>query len=156
MNINLTLIGQTLAFIVFVWFCWQYIWPPLIRAMEDRRTKIADGLAAAEAGVKAREQAQTVADELLATAKTQAKDIIGGAQRRADEIIEEGKVDARGEGEKIIIAAKSEVDQQLSQVRESLRAEVISLALAGAEQVLMREVDSKAHTDALTKLVAQL
>ena len=156
MNFNLTLIGQTLAFIIFVWFCARYIWPSLIGAMEQRRNTIAAGLAAAEEGVKAREQAEANAGELLAEARVQAKDIITNAKRRADTIVEEAKVDARGEGDRIITTAKSEIEQQLSQAREALRGEVVTLALAGAEQVLMREVDQKAHAEVLGQLATRL
>ncbi len=156
MNINLTLIGQSIAFAVFVWFCLKYIWPPILTALEARRTRIADGLAAAEQGLRAKEEAQVRIDEDLDAAKTQAREIIANAQRRADEIVEEAKSDARVEGEKLLDAAKAEIDQQIHQAREALRGEVVSLALSGAEQVLMREVDATVHDEALGKLAAQL
>ena len=156
MNFNLTLVGQTLAFMVFVWFCSKYIWPPLIGALEQRRNKIAEGLAAAEEGVLAREQAKANVAQQLSEARLQAKDIIVNAHRRADGIVEEAKVSARGEGDKIIITAKSEIEHQINRAREELRIEVVTLALAGAEQVLMREVDQKAHTEVLGRLAARL
>ena len=156
MNINLTLIGQSIAFAVFVWFCLKYIWPPLLNALDARRTRIADGLAAAEQGLKAKEEAQTQIDVDLQAAKGQAREIISNAQRRADEIVEESKSDARVEGDKLVDAAKAEIDQQIHQAREALRGEVVALAVSGAEQVLMREVDAAAHEEALGKLAGQL
>ena len=156
MNINLTLIGQSIAFAVFVWFCLKYIWPPILTALEARRTRIADGLAAAEQGLRAKEEAQVRIDEDLDAAKTQAREIIANAQRRADEIVDEAKSDARVEGNKLLDAARAEIEQQTHQARESLRGEVVALALSGAEQVLMREVDAAAHEEALGKLAAQL
>jgi len=156
MNINLTLIGQSIAFAVFVWFCLKYIWPPILAALEARRTRIADGLAAAEQGLRAKEEAQVRIDEDLEAAKTQAREIIANAQRRADEIVDEAKSDARVEGDKLLDAAKAEIDQQIHQAREALRGEGVSRARSGAEQVLMREVDATAHDEALGKLAAQL
>ena len=156
MNINLTLIGQSIAFAVFVWFCLKYIWPPILNALDARRTRIADGLAAAEQGLRAKEEAQTQIDADLEAAKVQAREIIANAQRRADEIVEEAKSDARVEGNKLIDAANAEIGQQIHQAREALRGEVVTLAVSGAEQVLMREVDAAAHDEALGKLAAQL
>ena len=156
MNINLTLIGQSIAFAVFVWFCLRYIWPPILNALDARRTRIADGLAAAEEGMRAKEQAQSQIEGELTAAKEQAREIISNAQRRADEIVEEAKSDARVEGNKLIDTAKAEIDQQIHQAREALRGEVVALAVSGAEQVLMREVDAAAHDEALGKLAGQL
>jgi F-type H+-transporting ATPase subunit b len=156
MNINLTLIGQTITFFVFVWLCMKFIWPPIMSALNERKTRIADGLAAAERGMKAKEEAEIHVQAELSKAKEHAKEIIAQAHKQAGEIVEESKGDARSEGEKILAQAKNEIEQQLNQARESLRTEVVSLAIAGAEQVLMKEVDAKAHTEALTKLAARL
>ncbi len=156
MNINLTLIGQSVAFAIFVWFCLKYIWPPILNALEERKTRIADGLAAAEKGHHEKELAERRAKELLVEAKEQAKDVIGHAQKRADGIVEEAKVEARAEGQRLIVAAKSEIDQQMNQAKEQLRKEVVAIALTGAEQVLMRQVDAKDHEQVLEKLVKQL
>ena len=156
MNINATLLGQSIAFIVFVWFCHRYIWPHIMQALESRRARIADGLAAAERGQQelatAEERARTVIDE----AKEQAREILSHAQRRADEVVQGSKDEARVEGEKMIGAARSEIDQERNQAREALRAEVVKLAVSGVERILMREVDEKAHGETLEKLAAQL
>jgi len=156
MNINLTLIGQTITFIIFVWFCLKFIWPHIIKAMEDRKTQIAEGLAAGERGKHEQELAQQRAVEVIHEAKEQAKEILAHAHRRGDEIIDEAKADGRTEGERMVRAAESEIEQQMNQAREQLRAEVVKLALQGAEQVLSSEVDERAHTEQLSRLAAQL
>ena len=156
MNINLTLIGQTITFFIFVWFCMKFVWPPIMNALNERKTRIADGLAAAERGVKAREEAEVHIQAELSKAKEQAKEIVAQAHKQASEIVEESKGDARTEGEKLLAQARNEIEQEFNQARESLRTEVVSLAIAGAEQVLMKEVDAKAHTEALSKLAARL
>lgn len=156
MNFNATLIGQSIAFALYVWFVMKFVWPLLSKILEDRKTKIADGLAAAEKGQHELELAEQRSLKILKDSKEQALEVISNAQKRADEIIEESKSTARVEGERILIAARSEISQEINQARESLRKEVSSLAIAGAEQVLMREVDEAAHRDVLTKLSAKL
>ena len=156
MNINATLIGQTIAFIVFVWFCRRYIWPHIMQALSDRRTRIADGLAAAERGQRELESSKERAAVLIDEAKEQAKEILVLAQHRADEMVQGSRDEARAEGEKMLSAARSEIDQERNQAREALRAEVVAIALSGVEQVLMREVDEKVHGETLDKLAAQL
>lgn len=156
MNINLTLIGQSIAFAVFVWFCLKYIWPPIVNALDERRQKIADGLAAAEEGMKQKQRAEEEVGELLKEAREQAKEILANARKQAGDVIEEAKKDARTEAERILKAANAEIDQQMNQAREELRKQVVSLAISGAERVLMREVDAKAHGEALDKLAAGL
>ncbi len=156
MNINLTLFGQTVTFIIFVWFCLKFIWPHITKAMEDRKTQIADGLAAGERGRHEQELAEQRAVEVIREAKDQAKEILAQAHRRGDEIVEEAKADGRAEGERMVRAAESEIEQQINQAREQLRADVVKLALQGARQVLGSEVDEKAHTDQLNRLAAQL
>ncbi|MFO7954460.1 F0F1 ATP synthase subunit B [Thioalkalivibrio sp.] len=156
MNINLTIIGQLLAFSVFVWFTMRYVWPPLSAALEERRKKIADGLAAAERGEKEQELAQERAAEVLKDAKQQANEIVASAQKRANELVEESKTTAREEGERIKEAAQSEIEQEINRAKEELRKQVSELAVAGAQQILAKEIDAKAHGDLLKKLAAKL
>jgi len=156
MNINLTLFGQTVAFIVFVWFCLKFIWPHIIKAMDDRKTQIADGLAAGERGRHEQELAEQRAVEVIREAKDQAKEILAQAHKRGDEIIDDAKGDGRAEGERMLRAAEAEMEQQMNQAREQLRTDVVTLALQGAQQVLGRDVDEKAHTEQLDRLAAQL
>lgn len=156
MNINLTLFGQTVTFIVFVWFCLKFIWPHIIKAMEDRKTQIAEGLAAGERGRHEQELGEKRALEVIREAKDQAKEILAQAHRRGDEIVDEAKNDGRAEGERMLRAAEAEIEQQMNQTREKLRLDVVKLSLQGAQQVLGREVDEKAHTEQLERLAAQL
>lgn len=156
MNINLTLIGQSITFAIFVWFCLKFIWPHIMKALEERKNRIADGLAAAERGHHEKELAEQRATAVIREAKEQAKEIVAQAHRRGDEIIEEAKGDARSEGERMIRAAEAEIDQQMIQAREQLRKDVVKLAIQGASQVLKREVDEKAHIESLQRLSRQL
>lgn len=156
MNINLTLIGQSIAFLVFVWFCMKFIWPPLMSALEERKKTIAEGLAAAERGKKEQELGEKRATEVIKEARGKAADIIAGAERRGAEIVDEAKTDAKTEGERIIAAAQTEIEQEINRARETLRGEVAALATAGAEQILAKEVDAKAHSKMLDELAAQL
>jgi len=156
MNFNATLIGQTITFIVFVWFCMKYIWPPLMAALEERNARISEGLAAAQRGQQDLEDAQVKVTDSLNDAKQQAQEIINQAQKRANEIVDEAKGVARDEADKIKVAASADVDQQINSAREELRKEVSSIALAGAEKILKREVDAKAHGAVLDELVAQI
>ncbi len=156
MNINLTLIGQSITFIVFVWFCMKYVWPPIVGALEERKKKIADGLAAAERGEHEKVLAEKRALETLHEAKQKAQEIINQAQKRANEIVDEAKEDARAEGERLLNAAKAEIEQEVNRAREHLRGEVVSLAVAGASKVLKKEIDEKSNEALLQDLVAQL
>ncbi len=156
MNINLTLIAQLISFVVFVWFTMKYVWPPITRALQERQNKIADGLAAAERGHHEMELARKRATEELHEAKAQASEIIQKAEKRAAAIIDEAKDDARVEGERILVAARAQAEQEMNEAREQLRKEVGALALAGAEQILMREIDESAHRELLDKLAAEL
>lgn len=156
MNFNATLIGQSITFLVFVWFCMKYVWPPLMAALEERKAKIADGLAAAERGKKDLELAQGRVSADLKDAKRQAQDIITQAQKRGSEIVDEAKGSAREEAERIKHAASSDIEQEINSARESLRKEVSLIALAGAEKILNREVDAEAHGQVLDDLMAQI
>lgn len=154
MNINLTLLGQTIGFALFVWFCMKLVWPPLRDALHERQKKIADGLAAAERGEHEEELARQRATETLREAKQQASEILDQANKRANEIVEESKDTARTEADRIKQSAQAEIDQQISQAREHLRGQVVAIALAGAEKVLEREVDKDKHSDVLDELVS--
>jgi F-type H+-transporting ATPase subunit b len=145
MNINLTLFLQMIAFAVFVWFCMKFVWPPIVAALAERKTKIAEGLAAAERGHQEQHLGQQRANELMVEAKKQASDIVGQAQKRAAEIIEEAKDDARAEGDRLITAAKAEIEQETNRAREALRGKVAELALAAAAKILDKEIDASAH-----------
>lgn len=153
---NLTLLGQSIAFAIFVWFCMKYVWPPVIKALQEREAKIADGLAAAEKGRHDLELAEERSKEVLREGKEKAQEFIDQAQRRAAEIVDEAKDQAREEGERIIVAARAEIDQERNQAREQLRGEVSSLAIAAAEQILMREVDQSRHGDLLEQITGRL
>ncbi len=156
MNINLTLIGQSITFVVFVWFCMKYVWPPIMNALEERKKKIADGLAAAERGEHEMELARKRATEELHEAKQQAQEIINLAHKRASEIVDEAKAQARAESERILAAANAEIEQEANRAREHLRQEVASLAVAGASRLIQKEIDAKANEALLKDLVAQL
>ena len=156
MNFNATLIGQTVTFIVFVWFCMKFIWPPIMAALDERRKQIADGLSAAERGRHEKELAEERAREILRDAKAQAGEIINRADRRAAEIVDEAKVDARAEGDRIKSAAQAEIEQEVNRVKENLRGQVVSIALAGAGKVLEREVSADTHAELLDRLAAEL
>lgn len=156
MNLNATIIGQTIAFAFFVWFCMKYVWPLLLGMIEEREKRIADGLAAAEEGQKKLEKAEERYNELVEEGKQQASKIVDQAQKRRDEIVESAKDDAKKEGERIKEAAMSEIEQEKELARQALQAQVAELAVAGAEQILLREVDKEAHNDVLQKISAGL
>ena len=156
MNVTLTLIGQMGTFAVLIWFVMKFLWNPVLKAMEDRSNRIAEGLAAAEQGIKDREKAEAKAQEELREAREQAKEIIAQANKRGEEIVESAKNDGREEGERMKTAAQAEIDQQLNQAREQLRGEVVRLAVIGAERILDAEVDAAAHNASLEKLAAEL
>ena len=156
MNINATLIGQAIAFFLFVVFCMKYVWPPILHALEERKKKIADGLAAGEHGKQEQLLAEERAKDLLRKAKEQAGEIITRADKRAAEIVDEAKQDAKAEGGRMLTAARAEIDQEVNRVKEDLRGQVVSIALAGASKVLEREVDENAHADLLNKMAAEI
>ena len=156
MDINMTLIGQTIAMIVFVWFCMKFIWPPLMTAIEERQEEIADGLAAAERGQQSLEKAQAEASDIVDDARKQATTILDQAHARANEIIAEGKAEGVRERERQLAAATAEVEQETNRAREELRGQVSAIAVASAEKILRREIDPKAHEDILSKLAAEL
>jgi len=156
MNINLTLFAQALTFALFIWVTAKFIWPMLSRVVDARQKHIAEGLAAAERGKQDLEQAAVKTAELLREARQQAQEILAQAERRATQIVEEAKIAAGEEGARLLAGAKAEIEQEVSRAREMLRAQVAALAVAGAEQILRREVDAKVHADLLAGLQAQL
>lgn len=156
MNINITLLGQMITFGLLVLFTMKYVWPPIMKAMQARQKRIADGLAAAERGKYEQELAEKRAQERLREAKQQAAEIVAQAQKRANEIIDEAKEAARAEGERMKAAAAADIEQEINRAKEQLRAEVSRIAIAGAEKVLKKEIDAKAHSQVLDDLVAQL
>ena len=156
MNINATLLGQTIMFAMFVWFCMKFVWPPIMAALEARKKQIADGLAAAERGKHDLELAAHRATDLIREAKEKAAEIIALSDKRASEIVEAAKVQAHAESERIVVAAKAEIEQEIFRAKEQLRTQVSAVALAGAGKILGREIDAKAHNDLLEKLVAEI
>ncbi len=156
MDFNLTFIGQTIAMIVFVWFSMKFIWPPIMNAIEERQTQIADGLAAAERGQQSLDKAKVEADDIVDDARKQATTILDQAHARANEIVSEGKADGVKERERQLAAAVAEVEQEANRAREELRGQVSAIAVASAEKILRREIDAKAHEDILSKLAAEL
>jgi F-type H+-transporting ATPase subunit b len=156
MDFNLTLIGQTIAMIVFVWFCMRYIWPPVMRAIETRRKEIADGIAAGEKGQRELADARQGSEAIMQEARQKAVQVVDIAHRRSNELVGEAKHVAIAEGERLIAAARTEATNEKSRARDALRKEVAVLALAGAQKVLGREVDAKAHAALLDELAAEL
>ncbi|MCI0504868.1 MAG: F0F1 ATP synthase subunit B [Gammaproteobacteria bacterium] len=156
MNITVTLIAQMLAFILLIWFINKVLWKPMMGLMESRQKRIADGLAAAERGKQEQANAEKRAVELLDESKRKAADIIAQAQRRAKEIEAEAKDSAKAEAERIKAAAEAEIERGVNQAREHLRAQVASIAIAGAEKVLKQQIDAKAHDKLLSQLAAEI
>ncbi|HEY3326168.1 MAG TPA: F0F1 ATP synthase subunit B [Novimethylophilus sp.] len=156
MNINLTLLAQALSFAILIWFTVKFIWPPLMNAVEARQKTIADGLAAGERGKLDLELAAKRAAQELHGARERASEIIAQAEKRASEIIEEAKNNAKAEGNRIIVGAKAEIDQEVNRAKEGLRQQVAELAVSGAEKILRREIDAKAHADMLTAIAREL
>jgi len=156
LDLNATIFGQTIAMIVFVWFCMKYVWPPLMSMIEERQTDIADGLAAAEKGARSLELAEVEKGRLVDEARGQAREIIEQANRRANSIVDEARVTGDQERERILVAAQSEVEQEINRAREELRAQVGTIAIAGAEKIISREIDSATHEDLLDRLAAEI
>ncbi len=156
MNINLTLIGQLIAFAIFVWFCMKFVWPPITNAMDARQKKIAEGLDAAGRAQRDLKLAQEKATEMLRDTKKTAAEMLDKANKTASEIVEEAKHQARAEGDRLIANAKTEIDLEVNRVKEDLRAQVSVLAVAGAEKILGSSVDASAHNKLVEQLAAQL
>jgi F-type H+-transporting ATPase subunit b len=156
MNFNLTLITQAIVFAAFIWFTVKFVWPPLLRAIEARQKQIADGLAAAEQGKKSLEASGKQAEQTIAQARARSAEIIAQAEKRDAQMIDEAKSAARAEGDREKAAAKADIQQEAQRAREQLREQVAALAIAGAEKILRREVDAKAHADLLDGIKKQL
>jgi F-type H+-transporting ATPase subunit b len=155
-DLNATLIGQTIAMIVFVWFCMKFVWPPLMSMIEERQNEIADGLAAAEKGARSLELADVEKTKLLDEARGQARGIIDQANTRASGIVDEARTTADDEGERILVAARAEVEQEVNRAREELRGQVAAIAVAGAEKIISREINAATHQDLLDKLAQEI
>ena len=156
MNINATLVLQAIVFAILVWFTMTYVWPPIMKALDERAQKIADGLAAADKSKADPAAMNKKLEQELAGSRNDAAVRMADAERRAQNIIEEAKLKADEEGKKIIAAAQAEAQQQVSRAREALREEVASLAVKGAEQILRKEVTASVHADMLNRLKAEL
>ncbi|MFP1852592.1 F0F1 ATP synthase subunit B [Lonsdalea quercina] len=156
MNINATILGQAIAFVLFVLFCMKFIWPPIMAAIEKRQKEIADGLSSAERAKNDLNLAQANATDQLKKAKADAQVIIEQANKQRAQILEEAKVEAETERNKIVAQAQAEIDAERKRAREELRKQVASLAIAGAEKIIERSVDEAANSDIVDKLVAEL
>ena len=156
MSINATLFAQMIVFALLVWFTMKFVWPVLLRAMDERKETIADGLAAAEKGRQDLEDAKVKAEEFIREAREKAMQIIDQANHRADEILEEARESAVAEGERLVASARAEIEHESNQARDTLRREVAAIAMAGATQILEREIDPESHRVLLDELVAEL
>jgi len=156
MSLNFTLFAEAAVFLAFIWFTVKVVWPHMLRAIEQRQKTIADGLAAAEQGRKSLETATRQAEESVKQGRERAAEIIAQAEKRAAEVIEEARSTAKAEGDREKAAAKADIQQEASRAREQLREQVAALAVAGAEKILRREVDAKAHADLLDGIKKQL
>lgn len=156
MNINATLLGQAIAFAIFVWFCMKYVWPPLMAAIEERQKKIAEGLSAAERAEKDLNLAQANASDRMKEAKRAAAEVVDQANKRKLQILEEAREEAVVERDKIIAQAEAEIEAMRVRARDDLRKQVATLAVAGAEKILERSIDKDAHKDILDNITAKL
>jgi F-type H+-transporting ATPase subunit b len=156
MSFNLTLIAQAVAFALFIWFTVKFVWPPLLRAIEARQKQIADGLAAGEQGRKSLESSSKQAEQAIQEARLRSAEIVAQAEKRGSQVIEEAKSTAKAEGDREKAAAKADIQQEAQRAREQLREQVAALAVAGAEKILRREVDAKAHAELLDGIKKQL
>jgi len=156
MNLNATLILNSLTMLIFVWFCMQFIWPHILKALDERREKIADGLAASDRAEKALADATAEVDRQIAEARDKAGQIVEQANQRHGQILDQAKNDATAERQRQVSAAEADIAQAANQAREELRAAVATLAVAGASKILEREIDAKAHRELLDKLIAEI
>ena len=156
MNINLTLVVQMIVFATLIYITMKWIWPPLLRMMDERARKIAAGLAAAEEGEKELTEARGKADDIVREARERAREIIDHAQHRASELVEEAKVTASAEGARIVASAQQQIELDTTRAKESLRREVAGIAVGAASKLLGREIDARTHADLLDKLASQI
>lgn len=156
MNLNATLILQSIAMMIFVWFCMKFIWPPLLKAMDERRERIAEGLAASDRAEKALEEAKSKADDELKEARNKAQQIVEQANQRHSQILDQAKDDANAEKQRSVSSAEAEIAQAANQAREELRAAVAALAVKGASKILEKEVDENTHRELLDQLIKEI
>lgn len=156
MNFNLTLIGQSIAFFVFWYFCQRWVWPLFVNILEERRTKIADGLEAAARAQKDLELAQAKSTDQLKEAKVESAGIIDSANKRGAQIVDEAKEQAKEEAKRIIAGAQADIEQEVNRAKEALRAQVSAIAIAGAEKILEGSIDQAANEEMLNKLSSEL
>jgi F-type H+-transporting ATPase subunit b len=156
MNLNATLLVQIGVFVMLGWVSMKFLWPPVMRALDERRQKIADGLAAAEQGARSLGEAQRRVAQVDSEARSRAQTLIADSEKRAQAIVEQAKAQAKVEGDRLIEAARAEAEQQVVRAKTVLRDQVAALAVAGAEQILKREVNAKVHAELLDQLKAQL
>ena len=156
MDLNATLFGKAITFGILIWFTMKFVWPFLLGAMQEREKRIADGLAAGEQGKKSLEVSSKQAEQAIQEARMRAAEIIAQAEKRDAQMVEEAKIAAKAEGDREKIAAKADIQQEASRAREQLREQVAALAVAGAEKILRREVDARAHADLLDRIKKQL
>jgi F-type H+-transporting ATPase subunit b len=156
MNINATLILQSIAMMIFVWFCMKFLWPPLLKAMDERRERIAEGLAASDRADKELAAAKVTVDEQIREARDKAGEIVDQANQRHSQILDQAKEDASAERGRQVTAGEAEIVQATNQAREELRRSVASLAVLGASQILQKEVDAETHRELLDKLIAEI
>jgi len=152
MNFNFTLIGQLLAFILFVWFCIRYVWPPMLQILEEREKEVADGLEAASRGRKELEDANAQRETIVDEAKKEAADLVSQAGQRANQMIEDAKSQAQEEAERIKTSAKADLDQAAKKAREEIRSEVATLVVAGAEKILGSEIDQEKNAEIIEEI----
>ncbi len=156
MNLNATLFAQLVVFFILAWFTMQFVWPPIVKALDERAKKIADGLAAAERGKQDLELATKRSTDALREGKEKAAELIANAEKRAAQVIDEAKVTAKAEADRIVAGAKAEIDQEAVRAKEVLREQVSTLVVAGAEQILRREINAQAHADILATIKQDL
>jgi F-type H+-transporting ATPase subunit b len=156
MNINLTLFAQAAAFAAFIWFTYRFVWPPLMGAIETRQKQIADGLAASEAGRNSLAKAELKIGEMMKEAKQRSTNIIAQGEKLKSETVEQAKAEAKAEADRILVAAKAEIQQEIARAKEALRDQLGDLVVAGASKILRREVDAKAHADLIASIKQQL
>ena len=156
MNLNATLIGETITFILFVWFTMKYVWPPLMKIMDERRAQIADGLAAAQQGRDELELAQHKSKEIIDEAKTQAAATIEQSHQRAARIVDDAKTDAREEGARLLKLAESDIEQEAIAARDQLLSQVAKYAVAGAEKILTREVSQQGNEQLINEVIGDI
>ncbi|MFC0337458.1 F-type H+-transporting ATPase subunit b [Kushneria avicenniae] len=156
MNINMTLIGQMIAFAIFVWFCMKYVWPPITQALNERQQRIQDGLEEADRARAELHKANEQAEETLRESREEAARILEKTRSRANQMIEEARNDARAEGERMIANARSEIDSEIQQAKGELRAQVATLAIQGAERILESSIDEKKHREMVDRLAEEL